>query len=159
MPALTTWTVGETITGPEGVPLFKTYGTANALAAKKQIVLLIRKGNTDAEGFAVVPVDAGETHFGGGKFLFLNAAKIQVGGIVGDQKFLIEPGGHHITKPSPGPDGRRCHSSLYFQKGEEMKNFFSSFWPVSPHARGLVFFFQDPQTSRIWFHSIRDFQE
>ena len=39
-----------------------------------------------------VALDAGVDAFGGGKFLFMNAAKVDVAGVVGEEKFVVKPG-------------------------------------------------------------------
>ncbi len=47
----------------------------------------------------------------------------------------------------------------FVRKRDKAKPFFSSKGPTTRHARGLIFFYQDPETKRIRLHSIRDFLE
>jgi len=152
-----TWAVGETIEGKDGNPACKTFGQARALASPRQLILLIRKGRENADGFELIPIDSRGTKFGGGKFLFLNATKINIAGVVGAEKFAVRPGKYAIIKPKIKAGEHTCHTALYYQKDGKQKNFFSSKWPVSKTARGLIFFYHDPDTRRIRLHSIRDF--
>lgn len=157
VPPLATWVVGETTKGPDGKPVFKEYGRAKALAAPSQLILLVRKGAQNSDGFAVIPVDSGATRFGGGKFLFANAARVDIAGVVGGERFALKPGQHTIIKPKLEPGAGTVHATLYYRKEEEAKPFFSSQWPVSANARGLIFLYHDPDTGRLRLHTIRDY--
>lgn len=155
----TVWAVGETVTGKDGKPVFTVFGKAAALASSQQMVLLVHKGKDNADGFEVIPIDSRGTEFGGGKFLLMNAAKIDIGGVLGKEKFAIKPGQHTIIKPKADSDMKDlCNVVLYYRKDDKPKPFFSSTWPLSDKARGLIFFYHDPGTQRLRIHSIRDFQ-
>jgi len=152
------WVVGETVVGKDGKPTFNVLGQAASLAAPEQLILLIRKGKDNAAGFEVTPIDNQVGQFGKGKFLFMNAAKIDIAGLVGAEKFALKPGRHTIIKPKPDPaDAKLCHTTLYFRKDDKAKAFFSSTWPLSDDARGLIFIYHDPDTNRLRLHTIRDF--
>ena len=152
------WAVGQTVEGKDGKSVFNVLGKATALASTEQMILLVRKGKANADGFEVLPIDGRGTEFGGGKFLFMNAAKVDIGGVVGSEKFAIKPGKHAIIKPKADPATKGlCHTTLYFRKDEQTKAFFSSTWPLSDDARSLVFFYHDPATNRLRLHTIRDF--
>mgnify|MGYP001816795723 CR=1 FL=1 len=152
------WAIGESTTDEDGKPTFKVWGKAPALKARKQLIILVRKGESYGDGFEVIPVDGLANRFGGGKFLFLNAARVDVAGEVGGQKFALRPGKHTIIKPAPLP-GRNnlTHATLYYRKGDKPRPFFSSRWPLNDKARALIFLYHDPHTERIRLHSIRDF--
>jgi hypothetical protein len=153
-----TWMVGETVVGKDGKPAFNAFGKATALAASEQLILLVHKGKTNADGFEVIPIDYRPTEFGGGKFLFMNAAKVDIAGAVGTEKFALKPGKYSIIKPKGDPDTKGLvHATLYFRKDDQAKPFFSSTWPLSDVARSLIFFYHDPDTNRLRLHSIRDF--
>jgi hypothetical protein len=155
---LGTWAVGKSVTGEDGKPAFQTFGSSKALASPKQLILLVRKGPENADGMEVIPIDNQVGNFGGGKFLFMNAARIDIAGIVGEEKFALQPGKHIIIQPKAELKERdHCQSSFYFRKDEEAKPFFSSTWPVNRKARGLVFFYHDPNTQRLRLHTIRTF--
>lgn len=64
------WMLGKTVTDAEGKKTFKSYGDTPALAAKEQLILAIRKGKTDEEGFKLIALDYGAQNFGGGKYIF-----------------------------------------------------------------------------------------
>jgi len=61
--------------------------------------------------------------------------------------------------PKAETNGRTFHAMFYFRAGDKAKPFFSSKWPTTKNARGLIFFYQDPETKRLRLHSIRDFLE
>jgi hypothetical protein len=157
---LASWAVGESTVGEDGKPVFKVFGQAPALASPKQLILLVRKGADNADGMEVIPIDSRVANFGGGKFLFMNAAKIDIAGEIGGEKFAVRPGKHVVVRPVTGKteNGRKLvHTSLFFRKDDEAKPFFSSVWPLSDKARSLVFFYHDPQTNNLRLHTIRDF--
>jgi hypothetical protein len=153
------WSVGETLEGPDGKPVFKEYGRTKAAASPQQMLLLVRKGKENADGFELVALDGRMDGFGGGKFLFMNAAKVDIAGVVGSEKFAVKPGKHSIIKPkADGNDDKKLvHATLYFRTDGQPKPFFSSTWPLSDAARCLIFFYHDPDTNRLRLHSIRDF--
>ena len=149
------WSVGETVEGPDGKPVFKEYGRVKAPAAPQQMLLLLRKGGSNTDGFDLVALDGNVNAFGGGKFLFMNATTADIAGVVGGEKFVVKPGQHTIVKPKA--DAGLASASFYFRKDENARAFFSSRWPVADHARGMVFFYHDPESKHIRLHTIRDF--
>ena len=152
------WQVGETVVGKDDKPAFKVFGQATALASSQQLILLVHKGKTNSDGFDVIPIDYRPTEFGGGKFLFMNAAKIDIAGVVGSEKFVVKPGQHSIIKPKADRDTKGLFNILiYFRKDAQAKPFFSSTWPLSDVARSLIFFYHDPDTKHLRLHTIRDF--
>lgn len=152
------WSVGETVEGPDGKPVFKEYGRTKAVASPQQMLLLVRKGKENADGFELVALDGRVDSFGGGKFLFMNAAKVDIAGVVGSEKFVVKPGKFSIIKPKgKAGDNKLVHTTLYFRADGQPKPFFSSTWPLSNAARCLIFFYHDPNTKRLRLHSIRDF--
>jgi hypothetical protein len=157
VPVREIWAIGEMATGPEGKTIFKEFGRAKSLASTSQLIVLVRKGKDNADGFDVIPLDAQDTGFSKGSFLFMNAARVDIGGILGDKKFTVKPGGHAIIKPVGVSDERMMKAVFYYRRGDETKPFFSSRWPISADARGLVFFYHVPDSDQLRFHTIRDF--
>jgi hypothetical protein len=155
--SLGVWSVGETIEGPDGKPLFKEYGRTMAPASPQQMLLLVRKGDKNSDGIDLVALDGRVNGFGGGKFLFMNAAKVDIAGDVGEQKFVVKPGEHIIIKPEGEGEQGLATASFYFRKNDTPRAFFSSRWPIGDHARGMVFFYHDPESLQIRMHTIRDF--
>lgn len=155
--ALGVWSVGETITTEEGEVVFKEYGRVNAPTSPEQMVLLIRKGETNSDGFELVALDGRVNQFGGGKFFFLNAAKVDIAGVVGEVQFALKPGQNTIIQPKPEDGNDLAHAIFYFRKEDEPRAFFSSRWPIGDHARSMVFFYHDPDTNQLRLHTIRDF--
>ena len=146
---LSTWAVGKSDIDKDGKPTFKVFGQAKALGSAKQLILLVRKGAENADGMEVIPIDNDIANFGGGKFLFMNAAKVDIAGEAGGVKFAIKPGAHTIIKPKADANGRTFHAMFYFRKDNEVRPFFSSKWPISDKARNLIFFYHDPETGRL----------
>ncbi|MEM9280562.1 MAG: hypothetical protein AAGA96_01940 [Verrucomicrobiota bacterium] len=152
------WSVGESSIDESGEPVFKTYGQAKALDSPKQLLILVRKGEDNADGFDVIPIDSRISKFGGGSVFIMNAAELDINGLVGDEEFELAPGKTTIIKPKPDPEKKHlCHAALYYKKDEKPKGFFSAMWPLQEQARGLVFVFNDPDNSRLRLHSIQDY--
>lgn len=158
VPRLANLVFGETVLNADNKPEFKEYGRGKPVSATKQIVLILRRGKQLSDGFEVRAVPGDMNGFGGGKFLFLNAAEIPIGGTVGGKPFALQPGHHAIIKPKLEPDGRRAFVEFAYQREDGAKPFFSSFWPAGNDSRGLIFFYRDPgRGNKITFHSYRDF--
>lgn len=159
VPAMENWVIGDMAVGTDGKTVFKEYGRAKALASPSQVIVLVRKGKQADEGLEVVSVDAQEGGFSKGKFLFMSAARVDIGGVVGDKKFAIKPSEHAIIKPGAAPNEQMMQTVFFYRHGDESKPFFSSRWPLSDEARSLVFFYHEPETAQLRFHTIRDFPQ
>lgn len=154
---LSTWAVGKSDVDKDGKPTFTVFGQAKALDSSKQLILLVRKGADNADGMEVIPINNDVGNFGGSKFLFMNAAKVDIAGETGGVKFAIKPGAHTIVKPKAESDGRTFHAMFYFRMDNEAVPFFSSKWPISDSINNLIFFYHDPETKRLRMHTIRNF--
>jgi len=164
VPRLSTWAVGqfEPAKSKDGKPVFNSYGTAPALASTNQLILLIRKGRENSDGMRVVPLDNNTGHFGGGQFFFMNAAKVDIAGMLGGTQFVLKPGKHTIIEPKEtrqrdGAEGKLFFTEFYFRKETEARPFFSSTWPANNKARSMIFFYHDPHNERLRMHTIRDY--
>lgn len=151
------WAVGETVKDPAGKPVFREYGRTQAPASPEQVLILVRKGDANSDGFDLLALDVRVNAFGGGKFLFMNAAKVDIAGVVGEEKFIIKTGKHVVIQPKPDASKRLAQAMFYFRKDDEARPFFSSRWPVNDRCRNLIFFYHDPYTRCIRMHTIRDF--
>ncbi|MEY3898469.1 MAG: hypothetical protein RLZZ214_3991 [Verrucomicrobiota bacterium] len=151
------WAVGATGVDEKGKPVFNVFGQAETLDSSKQLILLVRKGENNADGMDVIPIDNGTANFGGGKFLFMNATKVDISGEAGGVKFAIQPGKSTIIKPQAVSNDQASEEMFSFREGNEAKPFFSSKWPISDKSRSLIFFYNDPTSQRLRMHSIRDF--
>jgi len=152
------WSVGETIENAEGKEVFVEYGRTAATNSPRQLLLLIRKGTENSDGFDLVALDESGDAFSGGKFLFMNACKVDIAGVVGEEKFLVKPGTHQIIAPKTEADERHAHAMFYFRKGDEARPFFSTRWAINERARSMIFFYHDPKNMRIRMHTVRDFR-
>jgi hypothetical protein len=157
---LSEWVIGKSSVGTEGQFVFDTYGKAPALASVKQLILVVRKGTNDSDGFDLIPMDNLEANFGGGMYFFMNAAKVDIAVEIGDKKFALKPLTHNLVKPSPSKtEGERqyLYTTLQFRKGEEAVPYYSSTWRFSEKARSLVFLYHDSNTNQLRTHTIRDY--
>ena len=139
--------VGVTTANEKGEPIFQVLGKSPTIASQKQIILLLRKGGNNSDGFTVVPVDGELVNFSGGSYLFINVSQLRVGGIIGDKKFALDPGERNLLKPAPSHVGGGCQVTLAYQKDEadtKGKKFYDTRWAVNARYRTLVFFYQDP---------------
>lgn len=150
VPNLKTIAVGKTVPGKDGKPVFQVYGKAESVAPQ-QIILLIRKGKENSDGYHLIPIDARLPNFGGASFLFFNASNIGFAGIIGDQKFALRPGKLQIIKPKPNHPPNICQVTLSFQREgtDKWKKFYDTRWPANEKVRSLVFFYQIPGTKRV----------
>lgn len=153
---MSTIVVGKTVTNENGETTFQVYGQAPALTAKQQIILLVRKGDNNSDGFQVLPINGDRSDFTGGSFLFFNASNIPVGGIIGDQEFAIQPGQRRLVKPKATHQGGGCQVTLSYQFQENWNKFYDTRWSVNPRYRSLIFFFQDPESGQLGVSPIID---
>lgn len=160
VPRMASLVFGETVRNKEGKPEFKIYGQGKPAAAPKQLVLLLRKGQDMAAGFEVRAISSDLKEFAGGKLLFVNACRIAIGGRAGYKPFALKPGAHTIVEPKLEANGRLAFVEFFYDKDGAAIPFFSTLWPVSKNYRGLVFFYQDPNSDyKIRLHSFRHFLE
>lgn len=150
VPMLEAVSVGETVVDEEGEESFKAYGHARSVSPQ-QIILLIRKGPHNSDGFHVIPIDSRLPNFGGASFLFLNASSLRFAATIADTKFTLDAGEHRIIKPVPNHPPNNCQVTLFFQRpeSEEWKKFYDTRWPANEATRSLVFFYEVPETGRV----------
>lgn len=148
-PMLETIVVGKTIMNENNEPVFEVYGQAKSLGTSKQIILLMRKGRENRDGFVVIPVNGELGDFGGGSYLFINASGVNVGGVIGDAKFALKPGQRNMLKPKPDFDGQICQVTLAYEREDKWKTFKDTRWSADKAYRSLVFFYQNPENGRL----------
>ena len=154
------WVLGKTVPGDDGKDSFEVYGEVNSTAAAKQLVLVVRSGANDSDGLTLTTFDGGARGFGGGAYLFFNAAKVDIAVTLGETKFPLKPLSHKLVHPKPSKsEGNRkyLYTYLYFRKGDEAIPFYSSTWRFSEKARSMVFLYHDNNTAQLRTHSIRDY--
>lgn len=156
VPPLSSIVVGKMSQDAEGEPVFKVYGKEKSISASEQIILLIRKGKNDSDGFVVLPINAERTNFGGGNYLFINASKMNIAGAIGDKKFGLEPGKQKLLAPIANHENGICQVTLAYQRKDKWKRFYDTRWPANKKYRSLIFFHQDPRTGRLGVSPIVD---
>lgn len=146
---LTSIVVGTTTLNEKQEPVFQVLGKADALASTQQIVLLLRKGKENSDGFMVLPIDGDLDKFSGGNYFFINAASMPVGGQIGDKTFALKPGQRKLVQPQATHAAGGCQVTLSYQKQEKWKTFYDTRWSVNKKYRNLVFFYQDPESGSL----------
>lgn len=141
--------VGITAKNDKGDPVFKIFGQAPPLASSKQIILLMRKGENNSDGFVILPIDGELASFSGGNYLFINACNLPVGGKIGDKIFKLKPGQRELLKPAATHEGGGCQVTLTYQDEEKWRIFYDTRWSVNKNYRSLIFFYQDPETGGV----------
>lgn len=161
---LTTWAVGKTepAANEEKTTSFTSYGSAPALASSDQLILLIRNGKENRDGMQMIVMDNSAKQFGGGQFFLMNAAEVDIAGMLGGTKFSLKPGKHKIIEPKEmiqreGGEANQFFTEFFFRKKTEARPFFSSTWPANKKARSMVFFYHDTHNKRLRMHTIRDY--
>lgn len=161
---LGTWSFGklEPAKSRKEKATFTSYGSAPSIASSDQLILLIRKGRENKDGLQVIPIDNRNSNFGGGKFFFMNASKVDIAGILGETKFTLKPGSQTIIEPAKiskreSDKAERLFTEFFFRKEDEARPFFSSTWPHNVKARSMVFFYHDTHNERLRMHTIRDY--
>jgi hypothetical protein len=152
--------LGKSSIGPEEEFVFKTYGKAAALNSQKQLILVLRKGAKDSDGYDLVVMNNNLTKFGGGMYYFVNAAIVDIGVEIGDMKLALKPRKRKLVKPKPSKvKGKRkyLYTYLHYREGDKAIPFYESTWRYSDKARCMVFFYHDPNTKQLRTHTIRDY--
>lgn len=155
------WIIGETTIGENGKASFAAYGQSKTIESSEQLILIIRKGSELSEGLILIPIDYSASGFDKGDFMFINASRMEIGGVVGGKKFAIKPGKIAQILPEPiDKDAARkfCQARLLYNKNNQAKPFFSTTWPLNPRARSMIFFYNSPQNNNgLKMHTIQDF--
>jgi hypothetical protein len=97
----------------------------------------------------VVPLEGELSKFEGGNYYFVNAAKVPVGGKIGDKTFAFKPGQRGLVQPQPQHAGGGCQVTFSVQKEDKWKTFYDTRWSVNKKFRTLVFFYQDPDSGSL----------
>ena len=159
---LSKWALGKSSTDKEGNFKFETYGSAASLSSNRQLVLVIRKGALDSDGFKFIMMDNSLKKFGGGMYFFMNASKVDIAVKLGNEKLALKPRAYKLVKPEPSEvkDKRKyLYTLVHYRRGNEAIPFYTSTWRYSDRARCMVFFYHDPHTNQLRTHTIRNYIE
>lgn len=160
VPRMEKWVLGRSVPSPEGKTVFKSFGEAPALSAKKQLVLVIRGGVKNPDELTLLPFACDQTGFSGGDYLFVNMTKVDIAGEAGSTKFALHPKQNRLVSPEPSEekdDRKYLYVTMYFRTQEKAKTFYTSTWRFSEKARSMVFFYHEPNNDRLKIHTIRDY--
>lgn len=157
---MTQWALGKSSVNDKGEFVFNTYGKAPSIASTSQLILVLRDGPNDSDGLKLIPMDNSTVNFGGGKYLFMNAAKVDIAVEIGDVKLKLEPRQNKLVQPKPSKsEGKReyLYVYLHFRKGAEAVPFYDSTWRYNENVRSMIFLYHDPDTQQLRTHTIRDY--
>lgn len=160
VPALATWALGKSSTNEKGEYVFLAYGKAPSIVAKEQLVIVCRQGLNDADGLTLTTLKNSDDGFSGGKYLLLNATKVDIAGGIGSGKFSLKPNAHSIIAPEPTKtegDRAYCFAEFFFRKDKEVHPFFTATWRFNKKARSMVFFYHEPSSKQLQVHTIRSY--
>ena len=158
----TIWSLGKTAKDENGENYFQVYGKAASINSSKQLILVLRKGPKDSDGFKLIVMENHDGAFGGGEYLIMNASRVDIGGYLGDKKYSLKPGKHVLLAPKSSPgtkNSRVCFVKMFYENQATDKStaFFSSEWRYSKGARVLAFAYHEPVGGRLRLHVIRDY--
>ncbi len=153
------WSLGKQVADKEGNMNFQSYGSANMLPAKRQLVLVTRQGANNEEGLNLHPFAFGGNGFNGGQYLFYNASTVDIFCAAGDLKFLVPPKEFRLVEPKPSLEENNrgyLYVQFYFRKMDKIKPFRESTWRYSKKAKSIVFFYHDEHTKQLRTRTIRE---
>ena len=159
VPALSSWKLGKSSIA-KGKFKFETYGQVKSITAKTQLILIIRKGKDGAEGLELIPMDYSTAGFAGGKYFVLNITDTEISGAIGTGEFSLKPQEHVLLAPEPSKvkgERKYCFAKFSYTKDEKPYPFFNSTWRFNTAARSMLFFYRDPKTEHLKFHTIRSY--
>lgn len=162
VPRLVEWVLGERVEAADDEPSFHVFGRAPGVASANQLVLVIRQGANDRDGLNLVAMDNSQAGFGGGRYLVMNATRVDIGGRIGTGEFALRPQQHRLLAPGPtsSNDGRDYAFARFYYRGTDgAQPFFSATWRFNERARSVVFFYHDPSTTQLRVHTIRSFPD
>jgi len=160
VPAMSQWVLGKMEVGEKGQKNFKAYGKAASTGTGIQLILVIKKGKTFADGLELNPIKYDPSDFAGGDFFMMNTTKVDIGIEMGATKVGLKPDTFKLVKPEASKEvngNKQLFIKVYFRNEDKMKPFYSSTWRLNDKARSLVFFYHDPDSLRIRTHTIRNY--
>jgi len=160
VPAMNQWVLGKMEVGEKEQKTFKPYGKAASTGTGIQLILVIKKGKTFADGLELNPIKYATADFAGGDFFMINTTKVDIGIELGSTKVGLKPDTFKLVKPEASKEvngNKQLFIKVYFRNEDKMKPFYSSTWRLNDKARSLVFFYHDPNSQRIRTHTIRNY--
>ena len=163
VPAQSIWRLGKQGSVSNEEVEFDTYGSVRSTGHKNQLILAIRKGRRDKDGFFLKALSVGANGFDENLYMIYNATSLGLGGILGGQKFSIRP--RSISMMTPKADevdskGRKIAHARFFyslEKEKKAKPFYTGSWRLSDIAKTMVFFYHEEGSKRLRVHTIRDY--
>ena len=149
-----TWKFGKSRVNAKGEFRFETLATVTPLASDKQLLLFMRRGQKNNDGFVVVPINPATVD--GRSYLFFNLTHRPIAGLVGGKKFHLASGQRVVVEPESNRGENLCFASLRYQRDKKWRPFFSSNWRLREKCRSLVFVYHPPGQKTPRIHSVID---
>ena len=137
---------------------FDTYASFAPPAGRNVIVILGRKGATNADGFTAKAINADSKNFRAGQYLLYNICSETIECEIGGDVFSLQP--DEITLKSPKGDVKEdlAHVKLFVKSDDgEAKPFFTNNWPIRGNARSIVVIYKSPATDKYMIRAINDY--
>jgi hypothetical protein len=154
VPRLPVWTFGKSGTDGEGNFTFTTYATFQPPASKRQLLVFIREGPENKDGFRITSLDPKTLR--GKHYHLTNLTKGPVAGTIGGQNFKLRPGGQTTVKPEADRGKNLCFASLSYLRNGKPRTFFSSNWKLRERSRALIFIYNPTGQQSPRMHSVID---
>ena len=154
VPRMAEWKFGRSSSDSEGNFRFETHATATPLGTRRQLLVFIRLGPQNEDGFKVLSLNPAKIK--GKDYVLLNLTNGPVAGMVGGKKFRIPPGRRVILAPEPDRGEDLCFASLQYQRNEKWRPFFSSNWRLRKNSRSLILIYQTQGQRAPRIHSVID---
>jgi hypothetical protein len=154
LPRLAEWRFGESGTDAQGGFTFTPRGAVTPLPAKRQLLIFIRKGAKDEDGFEVIALNPAKIE--GRHYVLLNLTHGPVAGVVGGEKVRLPPGRRAIVAPAADRGEDLCFAGLQYRRDDKWRPFFSSNWRLRPNARVLVIIHQAAGWGAPRLHTVVD---
>lgn len=96
--------------------------------------------------------------FGPSDLYLFNLSTLPIGGLLGKEKFSLNPDASGVVTPKPDQAGGRMYQSrFYCQVGDQTRIFNDTRWPLSATARIYLFFIPDAERQSMGYLSFREY--
>jgi hypothetical protein len=96
--------------------------------------------------------------FGASDLYMFNLTTVSIGGLLGKEKFVLEPDSSDVVTPQPEQADSRMYQSRFYSKSDDQVRIFNDTrWPLAASARIYLFFIPDPERQSIGYLSFREY--
>ncbi|BCX48801.1 hypothetical protein HAHE_27090 [Haloferula helveola] len=154
VPRLPVWKFGKSGTDGEGNFTFTTYAEFQPADLKRQLLVFIREGPKNEDGFRIRALDPKTLR--GKQYHLTNLTTGPIAGTIGGKNFKLTPGSHTTVKPEADRGKNLCFASLSYLRNGKARTFFSSNWKLRERSRVLIFIYNTSGQQSPRIHSVVD---